>query len=260
MPEAGLLAGRRALVTGAARGIGLATARRFCEAGAAVALSDVLPDLDGAVGELVDAGHEAVAVPFDVTDEAAAEAGVSDAGRRLGGLDTLVANAGVFVDTPMLDTELSEFRRVLDVNLVGVFLCARAAGRHFREQGHGVILATASQAGRPGHPGLSAYCASKFGVIGLVESLARELGPDGVRVACVAPGLIETAMFGQVVAGRVARTGESEEDVERRFARLVPVGRLGTPVDVADAFVYLASDLASFVSGATLVVDGGEVT
>jgi NAD(P)-dependent dehydrogenase (short-subunit alcohol dehydrogenase family) len=258
VPEPGLLSGRRALVTGAARGIGLATARRFCEEGAAVALSDVLPDIEAAVAELRDSGHDAVAVSFDVTDEAAVEAGVSEARERLGGLDTLVANAGVFVDRPMLDTELADLRRILDVNLVGVFLCARAAGRLFRAEGHGVILATASQAGRRGFPGLSAYCASKFGVVGLIEVLAKELGPHGVRVCCVAPGMIETAMFGQVVAGRMDRTGESEDEVERRLARLVPAGRLGTPGDVADAFVYLASDLAGYVSGATLVVDGGE--
>jgi len=254
----GLLTGRAALITGAARGIGLATARRFCEEGAAVALSDVLPEVEQAAEELRDAGHSAVAVPFDVTDEAAVESGVAEARQRLGGLDTLVANAGVFVDAPLLETEPADFRRVIEINLLGVFLCVREAGRLFAEQGHGTILATASQAGRHGYAGLGAYCASKFGVIGLVESLAKELGPRGVRVCCVAPGMIDTAMLGQVVAGRMARTGESESEVEQRLARLVPAGRVGAPEDVAAAFVGLASGLAGFVSGATLVVDGGE--
>jgi NAD(P)-dependent dehydrogenase (short-subunit alcohol dehydrogenase family) len=256
----GLLSGRTALITGAARGIGLATARRFCEEGAAVALSDVLPEVEQAAAELREAGHSAVAVPFDVTDEAAVEAGVVVAGQRLGGLDTLVANAGVFLDAPLVDTELADFRRIVEINLVGVFLCARVAGRLFAEQGDGTILATASQAGRHGYAGLGAYCASKFGVIALVETLAKELGPRGVRVCCVAPGMIDTAMLDQVVAARVARTGESETEVEQRLARLVPAGRVGIPEDVAAAFVYLASGLAGFVSGATLVVDGGEVS
>jgi len=255
-----LLEGRRALITGAARGIGLATARRFCEEGAVVALSDVLPELEPAAEELREAGYSAVAVPFDVTDDAAVESGIAEARDRLGGLDTLVANAGVFLDAPLVETELTEFRRVIEINLVGVFLCVRAAGRLFSEQGHGTILATASQAGRHGYAGLGAYCASKFGVVGLVESLAKELGPHGVRVCCVAPGMVDTAMLGQVVAGRVARTGESEGEAKRRLAGLVPVGRVGDPEDVASAFVYLASGLAGFVSGATLVVDGGEVS
>jgi NAD(P)-dependent dehydrogenase (short-subunit alcohol dehydrogenase family) len=218
----------------------------------------VLPDLERAVDELEGAGHKAVAVPFDVTDEAAVEAGVSEARERLGGLDTLVANAGVFVDAPVLDTSLADLRHVLEVNLVGVFLCARAAGRVFRDQGCGVILATASQAGRHGYPGEGAYCASKFGVVGLVEVLAKELGPHGVRVACVAPGPIETAMYRQVVAGQVARSGRAESEVAERIAAMVPLGRLGSPEDVADAFVYLASDLARYVSGVALVIDGGE--
>jgi NAD(P)-dependent dehydrogenase (short-subunit alcohol dehydrogenase family) len=258
VPE-GLLAGRRALVTGAARGIGLATARRFCEEGAAVALSDLL-DLGSVVAELEEAGHTAVAVPFDVTDEQAVEAGVREAEARLGGLDTLVANAGVFRDVPVLETSVDDLRRILEVNLVGVFLCLRAAGRLFRDQGRGVILATASQAGRHGYPGEGAYCASKFGVVGLVEVLAKELGPYGVRVNCVAPGVIETAMYRQVVSGRVARTGESQVEAEAHLAEGVPLRRLGTPGDVADAFVYLASDLAAYVSGTALVVDGGEAS
>jgi NAD(P)-dependent dehydrogenase (short-subunit alcohol dehydrogenase family) len=253
----GLLEGRRALVTGAGRGIGLATARRFCEEGAGVALSDVV-GTDEAVAALRADGHEAHAVPFDVTDEEAVEAGVARAEEALGGLDTLVANAGVYLDRPALETSLDDLRRVLEVNLVGVFACARAAGRRFVARGGGTILATASQAGRHGYPGQAAYGASKFGVVGLVEVLAKELGPAGVRVACVAPGLIRTDMFDRVVEGQVARGAPSPGDVVERFETLVPLRRLGTPEDVANAFVYLASDLASWISGTALVVDGGE--
>lgn len=249
-----LLAGRRALVTGAARGIGLATARRFHEEGAAVALSDVLaPEVERAAAEL-----DAVAVPFDVTDEVAVERGVAEAASRLGGLDTLVANAGVVEIAPLLETDLALFRRALDVNLTGVFLCLRAAGRLFAEQGRGVILATASQAGRHGYRGLGAYCASKFGVIGLVETLAKELAPYGVRVNCVAPGVIHTQMEDRVVEGVAAREGVELGEARRAVLDTIPFGRPGTPEEVADAFVYLASDLASYVSGATVVIDGGE--
>ena len=260
MPDEGrrpLLAGRRALVTGAARGIGLATARRFCEEGAAVALSDV-EDVEGPAAELAARGFEACALPLDVTDETAVEACVVAAAERLGGLDTLVANAGIFLDRPALETSPADLRRILEVNLVGVFSCARAAGRLFAAQGAGTILATASQAGRHGYPGLAAYCASKFGVIGLVEVLAKELGPAGVRVACVAPGLIQTDMFERVVEGQVARGAPSAGEVVDRFTRLIPLRRLGTPEDVAGAFVYLASDLAAWISGVALVIDGGE--
>jgi 3alpha(or 20beta)-hydroxysteroid dehydrogenase len=249
-----LAEGRKVLVTGAARGIGLATARRFREEGADVVVSDVI-DVEAVAAEL-----GAHAVPFDVTEEDAVEQGVERAAEALGGLDVVVANAGIFLDRPVLETSLAELRRVLDVNLVGVFLTMRAAGRRFADQGGGVVLATASQAGLRGYAGLGAYCASKFAVVGLVEVLAKELGPSGVRVACVAPGLIETAMYRQVVDGRVERTGETPEDVHEQLARGVPLRRLGTPEDVADTFVYLASDLARYVSGAAIVIDGGEVS
>jgi NAD(P)-dependent dehydrogenase (short-subunit alcohol dehydrogenase family) len=250
----GLLEGRRALVTGAARGIGLATSRRFREEGADVAVSDVM-DVDAVAAEL-----GAHAVPFDVTDEAAVDRGVERAAEVLGGLDVVVANAGVFLDRPVVDTSLADLRRVLDVNVVGAFLTMRAAARRFAEQGGGAVLATASQAGLRGYAGLGAYCASKFAVVGLVEVMAKELGPAGVRVACVAPGLIETAMYHQVVGGRVERTGEAPETVHEQLAQGVPLGRLGTPEDVANTFVYLASDLASYVSGTAVVIDGGEVS
>jgi NAD(P)-dependent dehydrogenase (short-subunit alcohol dehydrogenase family) len=239
-----LLEGKRALVTGAARGIGLATARRFRDEGATVALSDVdRPALAKAA-----AGIEgAVTVPFDVTDENAVETGIATAAEELGGLDVLVANAGIVRFRPLPDEELEAFERVIAVNLVGVFLCLRGAARILRAQRSGVILATASQAGRHGYAGLGAYCASKFGVIGLVESLAKELGPYGVRVNCVAPGLIRTGMYNAVV-----------QNAGRELDDAVPMGRVGDPGEVAELLAFLASDRASYVSGATVSIDGGE--
>jgi NAD(P)-dependent dehydrogenase (short-subunit alcohol dehydrogenase family) len=253
----GLLAGRRALVTGAARGIGLAVARRYCEEGAAVALSD-LGDVEGPVAELAAQGHTAIAVPFEVADEAAVDAGVAEARDRLGGLDVCVANAGIVRFVPALDTSLELWRQTLDVNLTGAFLCLRAAGRIFREQGHGVLLATSSQAGLHGYRGEAAYCASKFGVVGLVEVMAKELAPHGVRVNCVAPGTVDTPMQELVVEEFARRAGGDLEAGRRALIDTIPFGRGGTPTEIADAFVYLASDLAGYVSGATLVVDGAE--
>jgi 3-oxoacyl-[acyl-carrier protein] reductase len=253
VPDTGALRGKRALVTGAARGIGHATARRFRDEGADVAVSDVLPGLEAVAADL-----EVVSVAFDVTDEEAVEQGVREAHGRLGGLDVLVANAGIVETAPLLETDAGLFRRILEVNLLGAFYCMRAAGRLMREQGQGVILATASQAGRHGYPGLGAYCASKFGVIGLAEVLAKELADTGVRVNCVAPGLIQTQMEDRVVEGVVARRGLGHAEAYRAVLDTIPFGRAGLPEEVADAFVYLASDRASYVSGATLVVDGAE--
>jgi NAD(P)-dependent dehydrogenase (short-subunit alcohol dehydrogenase family) len=218
-----------------------------------VAVADVLPELAEAARDI-----GAVAVPFDVADEDAVRAGVTEAAARLRGLDTLVANAAIFLDRPLLETSGDDLRRILDVNLIGVFNCFRAAGSLFAEQGRGVMLATASQASLHGYPGLGAYCASKFAVRGMVEVLAKELGPRGVRVACVAPGVIQTAMYEQLVAGAAARTGRAEAAIVDGLGADVPLGRLGAPEDVANAFVFLASDLASWVAGTALVVDGGE--
>ncbi len=208
--------------------------------------------------ELAGQGHTAFAVPFDVADEDAVEAGVAEARERLGGLDVLVANAGIVRFVPALDTSLELWRQILDVNLTGVFLCLRAAGRVFREQGHGVLLATSSQAGLHGYRGEAAYCASKFGVVGLVEVMAKELAPYGVRVNCVAPGTVDTPMQDLVVEEFARRAGGDVAAGRRALIDTIPFGRGSSPEEVADAFVYLASDLASYVSGATLVVDGAE--
>jgi len=221
-----------------------------------VVLSDVLAaDVEAAA-----AGAGGVAVPFDVTDEVAVERGFAAAQERLGGLDVVVANAGILRMGAVADQAPSDFRAVIDVNLVGVFLCLRAAARIFREQERGVILATASQAGLHGYPDLGAYCASKFGVIALVETLAKELGPHGIRVNAVAPGLIATEMQAALAAGMGAQAGRAPEAVRAGLVAGVPLGRLGTPEEVANVFVFLASDLASYVSGATVLIEGGECT
>jgi NAD(P)-dependent dehydrogenase (short-subunit alcohol dehydrogenase family) len=242
MPD--LLAGRKALVTGAAGGIGAATVERFRAEGAAVVGADL-------------AGSDVVC---DVADESAVAAAFDAAEERLGGLDLVVANAGVLHVSPFADEPLAEFRRVLDVNTVGVFLCLREAARRLAPRGAGTILATASQAGRHGYAGLATYCASKFAVVGLVEALARELAPAGVRVACVAPALVATTMQDELATGYAEIRGRTFEQVRRGMLSSVPVGRMADPDEVARVFAFLASDLASYVSGVTIPIDAGEGT
>jgi NAD(P)-dependent dehydrogenase (short-subunit alcohol dehydrogenase family) len=237
-----LLAGRRALVTGAGRGIGLATVERFRAEGAAVLGADL------AGGDLV----------CDVTEEAAVTAMFDEATERLGGLDVLVANAGIVHTCLLADEELTHFRRVLDVNLVGVFLCLREAARRFGEGG--VILSTASQAGRHGYGNLASYCASKFAVVGLTESLAKELAPRGVRVATVAPAIVDTQLQDELQEGYARVGGTSREAVRNAILADVPTGRAAEPDEVARVFAFLASDLASYVSGVTVPIDAGECT
>lgn len=248
--SSGLLEGRRALITGAARGIGRATAEEYCREGALVAVSDVLAEeVEAFASELCAHGHTAVALPFDVRVEAEVEHGLDAAAEELGGLDTMVVNAGVLRLRPLVEEDVESFRSVLDVNLTGAFLCIRAAATRFRRQRRGVILAVASQAGRHGYPRLGAYCASKFGVVGLVETAAKELAADGIRVNAVAPGLIDTAMYGMLT-----------ESAGRDLVADVPLGRPGEPAEVARVLAFLASERASFVSGATVAIDGGECT
>jgi NAD(P)-dependent dehydrogenase (short-subunit alcohol dehydrogenase family) len=257
----GLLDGRRAIVTGAARGIGAAAARRFCEEGAHV----LLADRDGggaaaAAAGLKAAGYHVHAREVDVADEAAIARVIDDAAELLGGLDLALANAGVLSVRPLADLSLAEFEHTLEVNVLGTFLTFKHALPHLQAAGGGALLCTASQAGVHGYRDMSAYCASKFAVVGLVESLAQELAGDGIRVCAVAPGITETAMYGELVAER-ARLWDVDGDAARtRLQRTVPFGRPASPQEVADAFVYLASSAAAYVSGIALVMDGGELS
>jgi NAD(P)-dependent dehydrogenase (short-subunit alcohol dehydrogenase family) len=237
-----ILEGRRALVTGAARGIGAATVDCFRREGAAVCGADL-------------AGADLVC---DVTDEGAVARMFDEAAGRLGGLDVIVANAGIVHTSLLADEALDDFRRVLDVNLVGVFLCMREAARRFADGG--VILATASQAGRHGYGMLASYCASKFGVVALTESLAKELAPRGIRVACVAPAIVDTPLQDALQDGYAREHGTTREAIRDALVADIPTGRVATPDEVARVFAFLASDLASYVSGVTMPIDAGECT
>jgi D-sorbitol dehydrogenase (acceptor) len=256
----GLLRGRRAFVTGAGGGIGAAICARFAEEGAAV----VAADRDGAAAEVAAAavraaGGTAHALRVDTTREAEVRFALDEVARLLGGLDVVVANAGVLELGLAGDVAADDLRRLLEVNVVGTFTTVRDSLPHLRAAGGGVVVCTASQAGLEGAPELAAYCASKFAVVGLVESLARELAGEGIRVCAIAPGLVDTPMLATFFRRRAEIRGSTAEAVGADVLAGVPLGRLAQPVEIANAVVFLASDLASYLTGVTLPILGGEL-
>ncbi len=234
----------RALVTGGARGLGAAVAARIARDGGRVAVIDVTEGVDF-VG--------------DVSDEAFVGRAVPEAAERLGGLDLVVNNAGVGGETgEVVETAAADFRRVLEVNLVGAFLVARAAARVMIAQGTGgAIVNFGSTYGMQGVAGGAAYCASKGGVALLTHSLALELAPHGIRVNTIAPGNMATEMHFDYLRRLAAAAGTTFEEEVARVRASVPLGRHGTGEDIAGAVVWLASPDASYVTGQTLSVNGG---
>lgn len=238
----GRLEGKVAIITGAARGQGEAEARRFVAEGASVLLTDVLDDEGTAVAE--ELGERAAYRHLDVTSEADWEAAVAECEERFGPVSVLVNNAGILDLSPIHRTDPDRFRTVLDVNLVGPVLGMKAVTHSMRRAGGGSIINISSNAGIVGLPSGGAYVASKWGLRGVSKSAAIDLGPKGIRVNTVHPGGIDTPMtaFGE---------GDSA------WARKLPLGRMGQPDEVANVVTFLASDEASYVTGAEWSVDGG---
>jgi 3-oxoacyl-[acyl-carrier protein] reductase len=245
-----LLEGKTALVTGAAAGIGRATAETFAREGARVVLTDV----DEARGRdaataIQTAGGSATFERLDVTNAPDVERVFDVAAERLGGLDIVVNNAGIVADARLVKMTLEQWQRVIDVNLKGVFLCGQRAAQLMIAAGRGgVILNASSVVGLYGNFGQSNYVATKSGVIGMTRTWARELGRYDIRVNAVAPGFIGTEII-----------RDMPENVIAAMREKTPLGRVGEPQDIADAYAFLASNRAKFITGAVLSVDGGLV-
>jgi NAD(P)-dependent dehydrogenase (short-subunit alcohol dehydrogenase family) len=243
--------GQAALVTGAASGMGLATARAFAEAGAGVVLADIdAVALRAAADGLTAAGHAAIAVVCDVADEAQVAACVAAGVARFGRLDMAFNNAGVqAAPSDLADEAAAAFDRVNAINLRGVWACMKHELRQMRAQGSGAIVNNSSLGGLVGLPSRAAYHASKHGVIGLTRSAALEYAPRGVRINAVCPGCFDTPMAADMI--------ENQAEAMREILREQPIGRLGRAEEVAAAVLWLCSPGASFVLGAALPVDGG---
>jgi NAD(P)-dependent dehydrogenase (short-subunit alcohol dehydrogenase family) len=255
MITGGLLAGRRALITGAGTGIGRAIARALTSADARVAVTD----RDEAAARTVARALEgAVAFRLDVTDAAETADVIERAADAFGGLEIVCANAGVSTMNRVVDLGEAEWDHNMAVNAKGVFLTNQAAVRYWLAQGvKGVIVNTASMAGKQGVALLAHYAASKFAVVGFTQSLAREVAERGIRVNCVCPGFVRTAMQAREVEWEAKLRGMTPDAVRAEYIALTPLGRLEEPEDVADTVVFLASDGARFVTGEALNVTGG---
>jgi 3-oxoacyl-[acyl-carrier protein] reductase len=246
----GALDGRVALVTGGARGIGAATARRLAADGATVAVLDL--DASAAAATAGEISPDAIGVGADVRDADAVQRAVDEVADRLGGLHVLVNNAGVTRDNLLFKLTEDDWDTVIGVHLKGAYLMSKAAQKYFVEQRHGRIV-NLSSVSALGNRGQANYSAAKMGLQGFTRTLAIELGPFGVTVNAVAPGFVVTEM----TDATATRLGITPEQLREASAQAAPVRRVGYPEDIANAIAFFASDAASFVTGQTLYVDGG---
>ena len=247
-----LLQGKKAIVTGGTRGIGYAVVETFLKNGASVALFGSRQEtVDTALAKLKaeNPDWDVIGMAPDLTDYAAVEAAFAEVAKRFGRVDILVNNAGISAREPLYNYDPEVFKKIMDLNVTAVFNGCRAAALLMKAQGGGAIVNTSSMVSLYGQPSGVGYPASKFAVNGLTKSLAHELGRDNIRVNAVAPGVTRTDMVANL-----------PEDMVKRVCAPIPLGRMGEPQEVANAFLFLASHLASYVTGEILSVDGAAQT
>ena len=241
-----MLKGKTAIVTGGTRGIGLAIVKKYLENGANVALAGSRKEsVDKALQQLSGYEGRVIGIWPDLCNPEAVAKAFAEVKERFGKVDILANNAGISSRTSLYDYTLDEFSKIMDLNVKAVFVCSQAAARIMKEQGGGVIINTSSMVGEYGQPSGCGYPTSKFAVNGLTRSLARELAKDQIRVNAVSPGVTRTDMVAAL-----------PQELVDRISAGIPLGRVGEPVDIANAYLYLASDSASYVTGVILRVDG----
>lgn len=252
-----MLNDRVAIVTGAASGIGKAIAETYARETARVAIADI--DIDGAQQVAEHIGSAAMAVKVDVSDRDSVETMVTEVGKTLGPTDILVNNAGVSYLCPFLDCTQDLWNKTLDINLKGAFNCSQAVIPRMAGKGEGSIINMSSQSGKSGNSQYAAYCASKFGVIGLTQSLAMEFAAEGIRVNAICPGVVFTPLWEEMMADYAKKRNMTPAEVKPYLESRIPMGRLCTEQDVANMAAFLAGDGSKYITGQSLNVSGGAV-
>ena len=241
-----MLKNKTAIITGGTRGIGFGIVKKFLENGANVVLTGSRKEsVDKALSQLTEYNGKVIGIYPDLCNPDEIQKAFSDINERFGSIDILVNNAGISSRTSIYDYTIEEFSKILDINIKAVFVCTQAAAKIMKEQKHGVIRNISSMVSKYGQPAGCGYPATKFAVNGLTVSLARELAKDNIRVNAVAPGVTKTDMVSAL-----------PKEMVDRISSGIPLGRMGEPEDIANACLYLSSDMASYVTGVILSVDG----
>lgn len=252
------LTGKVAIVTGGARGIGKSIVEGFAKEGANVVISDILLDVAQELAEkLIRNGARALAVKTDVSKKSDAHNLAAATMKEFGKIDILVNTAGIIRDTMLVDIEEEEWDQILDINVKGIYLITRAVVPHMIATRQGKIVNISSRSGKDAQAGLSHYGASKFAIIGITQSLAKELAPNDINVNAVCPGIVRTDMWERILDARSARTGVPREEIWTGMIETIPLKRPQVPEDMANMVLFLCSDIARNITGEAINVNGG---